>query len=75
VKKTRSTYSYRDTEIALDHIASLWWFIEIENIGRFETIDEATTHVFAVAAEMNVEKNQQDKRWYPYLLMEKAWLL
>ena len=75
VEKRRTSYNYQKTEVVLDYITDLGWFIEIESKGDFASIDEAKDHVFAVAKEIGVIDNQQDKRGYPYLLLEKQGLL
>jgi len=70
--KKRTTYLYKQAEIALDFVAELGWFVEIESKWSFATIDSAQRHLFEVAQEIWVSKNKQDKRGYPYHLLEKA---
>ena len=70
VEKTRSTWHYKDTEIAIDNVKDLGNFIEIEANGNFENIEEAKKHLYEILKELNTELGEQDFEGYPYLLLK-----
>lgn len=75
VEKTRSTWMYRDVEIAVDEVVGLGFYIELEVKGAFGSIEKAKSHLYAVLKEMKAEIGEQDFRGYPHLLLEKQGIL
>jgi len=75
VEKLRSTWSYKNTEIAIDMINDLGKFIEIEAKGEFKDKKEAEKHLYSVLNELNIEVGSQDFEGYPLLLLKKKGLI
>ena len=71
VEKFRSTWLFKDVEIALDDVKDLGWFIELESKGDFESIEDAKKRLYAIANEIGAELGEQDFKGYPKLLIEK----
>lgn len=71
VNKTRHAWDYRGTEIAIDEVADLGSFIEIEAQGEFRDKAEAKKHLYQVLKELKAQVGEQDYKGYPYLLLEK----
>ena len=66
---------YQGVEIAIDEVDDLWWFIEFEAKGEFASIEEARDYLYKLADEMWTQLDVQDKKWYPYVLLERKGLL
>lgn len=76
VDKEREVYTYEDEfEIALDVVKELGYFIEIETMKDFGTVEEARKKLFDFARILGVDVSNPDLRGYPYLLMEKNGLV
>lgn len=75
VEKTRNTWNYKDTEIAIDDVKELGNFIEIEAKGNFASIEEAKKHLHSILKEIEAKTGEQDFEGYPYLLLKKKGLL
>lgn len=75
VHKKRKLFSYKNIEIALDEVDELGWFIEFEAKGDFPSIEEAKKYLYTIAQEMWTQLEDQDKKWYPYVLLEKKGII
>lgn len=75
VEKERGTYLNDDFEIALDKVKGLGYFIEIEAIKDFGTVEKTREKLFEFAKNLEIDISKTDKRGYPYLLMEKKGLI
>ncbi len=75
VEKNRSTWNYKDTEIAIDEVRDLGTFIEIEAKRSFANIEEAKKRLYMILEEIGAEVGPQDFDGYPYMLMKKKNLL
>ncbi len=76
VDKERESYTYEDEfEIALDVVKDLGYFIEIETMKDFGTVEEARKKLFEFAKILGVDVSNPDLRGYPFLLMEKNGML
>jgi adenylate cyclase, class 2 len=75
VEKTRYSWSYKDTTIALDSVKGLGDYIEIEAKGNFKSIDEAKEHLYLVLGEIGAKTGEQDFEGYPLLLLRQKGLL
>jgi|Deesub1362B_J571_1020462.scaffolds.fasta_scaffold05537_1 adenylate cyclase class 2 len=72
VEKEREIYIYNDEfEIALDRVKDLGFFIEIEAIKDFGSIEKTREKLFEIANFLGIDISKTDKRGYPYLLMKK----
>lgn len=71
VEKNRNTWHYKDCEVAIDKVTNLGWFVELEIKGKFDSVDEAVKHLYKVLEELDAELGKEDKRGYPYRLLEK----
>ncbi|MFZ3077190.1 MAG: class IV adenylate cyclase [Candidatus Aenigmatarchaeota archaeon] len=76
VDKEREAYTYEDEfEIALDVVKDLGYFIEIETMKDFGSVEEARKKLFEFAKILGVDVSNPDLRGYPFLLMEKQGLV
>lgn len=75
VHKTRKAWEYKDTEIAIDEVKGLGDYIEIEAKGKFNSINEAKKHLYAVLEELGAKTGEQDFEGYPFLILKKNGLL
>ncbi len=76
VEKEREVFVYEDEfEIALDVVKDLGYFIEIETMKDFGSVEEAREKLFEFAKLLGVDVSNPDLRGYPYLMMEKKGLL
>lgn len=75
VKKTRNTYEYNDElEIALDIVDELGYYIEIETIKDFGSVESSVERLHQFAEEFNIDLSNRDNRGYPARLLEKKGL-
>lgn len=70
VDKHRLAYQFMETEVALDTVKDLGYFIEIEANER-EDLTRGQAQIDAVIQALNLEGLPQDLRGYPYRLIEK----
>ncbi|MFA6322001.1 MAG: class IV adenylate cyclase [Candidatus Buchananbacteria bacterium] len=76
VVKVRLTYNYQNEfEIFLDSVNDLGWFIEIEALKNFGSIQTTRQKLFELAEQLGCDISQPDKRGYPYLLLKKKGLI
>ncbi len=75
VNKKRKLFTYKGVEIAVDEVDELWWFIEFEAKWEFVDIEEARAYLYKIAEEMGTQLDVQDKKWYPYVLLERKGLI
>jgi len=76
VDKTRELYQFKNQfEIALDEVKELGYFIEIETIKDFGSVENARKELFDFAKFLEIDVSHPDFRGYPYLLMEKKGLI
>ncbi len=76
VDKKRETYRFSDEfDIALDTVEELGNYIEIEAIKDFSSIDATREKLYEMAKTLGITISKEDKRGYPYILMEKKGLL
>jgi predicted adenylyl cyclase CyaB len=71
VEKRRSTWKYKDVEIAIDQVTDLGSHIELEAKGAFASVEEARRRLYEVLKEIGAKTGPQDYRGYPHLLLEK----
>jgi predicted adenylyl cyclase CyaB len=75
VDKTREVYNYCDElEIDMDYIKELGYFIEIESLKDFGSIEEARKRIFELAKELGINELSIADRGYAYMLMKKRGL-
>lgn len=71
VEKSRSTWHFKDVEIAIDEVKGLGPYLEIEAKKAFETPPEAKQFLYKILKEIDAEVGDEDFRGYPKILMEK----
>ncbi|MFH0835568.1 MAG: class IV adenylate cyclase [Candidatus Micrarchaeota archaeon] len=73
VEKKRLVYRVgNDFEIALDEVAELGFFIEIEALKDFGGVEATREKLFEYAGELGLDARKEfEKRGYPYMLMKK----
>ena len=71
VEKTRSTWMFKDVEIAIDEVNELGSFIELEITTHFDDLKEAKNYLYALVQEIGADIGEEDYRGYPFLLLEK----
>jgi adenylate cyclase class IV len=75
VNKKRKLFTYQWVEIAVDEVDELWWFIEFEAKWEFTSIEAARDHLYKIAEDMWTQLDVQDKKGYPYVLLERKGLI
>ncbi|MBT3406162.1 class IV adenylate cyclase [Candidatus Woesearchaeota archaeon] len=76
VNKKRETYVFNDEfEIALDEVAELGFFVEIEALKDFGGVSLTRQKLEEFAKQLGIDHIDTDKRGYPYLLLEKKGLI
>lgn len=76
VDKEREVFTYEDEfEIALDVVKDLGYFIEIETMKSFGSVEKARGKLFEFAKILGVDTSNPDLRGYPFALMEKKGLV
>lgn len=75
VKKERETYSNDDFEIAFDNVDELGYFIEVEVISEFSSIEIAKEKLHVFVADLGLDISHQLNIGYPQLLLEKKGIL
>lgn len=73
VFKTRNSWEYKDVEISIDHIEDLGTFIELEYLHEVDEaeLDTVFTLFKDILGELGAVIGPQDRRGYPYLMIEK----
>jgi len=75
-EKERESYIYNDEfEIVLDNVKELGFFIEIEAIKDFGSIEKAREKLFEFAKNLGIDTSNPDERGYAFLLMKKTGLI
>ena len=76
VEKEREMYVFEDIfEIAFDKVKGLGYFIEIEALKEFGSVEETRNKLFEFAKKLGIHVTEADKRGYPYALMKmKGWI-
>ena len=73
VQKTRYRYiSLPGVEVAFDLVKDLGWFVEIEALGQSDSLDRVTATVESIAARLDLQVSEQDRRGYPYMLLHRS---
>lgn len=71
VEKLRSTWHFKDAEIAIDDVKDLGPYLEIEAKKEFQTPQEAKEFLRKILAEIGAEVGDEDFKGYPKILMDK----
>jgi len=71
VDKTRSTWLFKDVEIAIDNVKSLGIFMELEAKKDFENPKQAKAYLYEILKELNAKVGEEDIRGYPFKIIEK----
>lgn len=75
VDKLRKSFMYQQVEVSLDSIEALGDFVELEMKGQFNNPEEAREKLYVLAEELGLEKEWQDTKGYPWLMLEKKGIL
>jgi len=76
VEKEREVFVYGgESEVSLDKVRGLGFFIEIEALKDFGSVEKTKERLFLFARELGLEGLETEKRGYPYLLIKKKGLL
>ena len=71
VDKIRSTWIFKDVEIAIDDIKKLGRYIELEAKKHFNDPKEGKTYLYSILKELNAKVGEEELRGYPYRIIEK----
>lgn len=75
-EKERESYIYNDEfEIVLDNVKELGFFIEIETIKDFGSVEIAREKLFEFAQTLGIDTSNPDERGYAFLLMKKSGII
>jgi adenylate cyclase class 2 len=69
VEKKRSTWMFKDVEIAIDDIKGLGPYIEAEAKKEFETPKKAKEYLRAILKEIGAELGDEELRGYPFIIL------
>lgn len=72
VDKIRSTWLFKNVEIAIDDVKNLGKFIELETTKHFDDPKEGKEYLYAVLKELNAKVGEEDLRGYPFRIIEKS---
>ncbi len=72
VKKERSTWLYKDIEIALDTVEGLGTFIELEGKSDSEDVSAVYEVLQKMKDILEADTLEQDYRGYPYQLLHRS---
>jgi adenylate cyclase class 2 len=75
VDKVRRSFMYKEVEVSLDQIAALGDFVELEMKGIFNSPEEAKEKLWELAKELGLERDWQDNKGYPWLMLEKKGII
>jgi len=75
VDKLRKIFTYKKAEISVDYVEELGYFLEIEAMKGFASIDEAREYLHDLLQELEIDVGEQDFEGYPYLLLRKRGLV
>ena len=71
VNKKRDLFKHEDLfEVVLDTVEGLGYFIEIEALKDFGSVESARKKLFEYAEQLGLDVSKADKRGYPYLMMK-----
>ncbi|NMC35535.1 class IV adenylate cyclase [Candidatus Beckwithbacteria bacterium] len=71
VDKNRSTWDYKQVEVAIDEVKDLGSFIELEAKRQFPTPQAAKEYLYEILEELHAQVGKEELRGYPYLLLAK----
>jgi len=72
VDKTRKSYIMDDNfEVDLDEVQGLGYFVEIETLHDFGSVEKARAEIMKLAKSLGVDTSKVDKYGYVFALMEK----
>ncbi len=71
VEKTRQVFVSSDFEIALDEVKDLGYFVEIEAMKDFGSVEETRKLLFDFAHSLGIDTSSPDARGYAYLMCIK----
>lgn len=71
VDKIRRQWQLAGVIVAMDTVAGLGSFIEVEYAGDAQTVNEAVDAVHAAVSEIDVKLGDRDRRGYPYMLLNR----
>lgn len=76
VEKKRDTYVCDDEfEVSFDTVKDLGYFVEIEVLKDFGSIEVAREKLIKFAEGLGIDASKNDNRGYPFLLMAKRGLI
>lgn len=70
VEKIRSTWIFKEVEIAIDEVKGLGFFVELESKSNLD-FEDAKKLLYKILKELKAETGAQDFRGYPYMLLKK----
>jgi adenylate cyclase class 2 len=71
VEKKRTTWIFKNVEIAIDEVNELGKFIELEITTHFDNPKKAKEFLYELVNEIGANVGEEDYRGYPFLLLEK----
>ncbi|MBW2963851.1 class IV adenylate cyclase [Candidatus Woesearchaeota archaeon] len=76
VDKQREVFIVDDElEVVLDNVKGLGYFMEIETLKDFGSIEAGTQAIFDMARRLGLDVGKTVERGYPYLVMDKLGIL
>lgn len=75
VEKERELFNAGDFEISLDSVRNLGYFVEIEALKSFGSVEDTRKKIFSFAQSFGLDVFSSDKRGYPFMLLKKKGLI
>ena len=69
VDKTRERWQLDDVEVAIDQLADIGTFVELEFTGQSANVEQARNRLQEMVRRIGVELGERDGRGYPYMLL------
>lgn len=70
VEKTRTTWIFEEVEIALDEVADLGSYVELEAVGNFNNPKDGKEYLYKILKKLNADVGEEDLRGYPFRILE-----
>ena len=75
VNKKRTSFLYQNVEISIDEVEELGNFVELEMKGEYSSFEEALAYLYALAEQLGIQREGEDHKGYPRLLLEQKGIL
>ncbi|MDR0860541.1 MAG: class IV adenylate cyclase [Candidatus Peribacteria bacterium] len=75
VNKKRKSFMYQNVEISVDEVEELGDFVELEMKGEFDSSEQAVQKLYTLSNTLGLQRDWEDNKGYPWLLLEKKGII